>query len=533
MSSQSPGAVLYDLNGVPLVGPAGTPSASVLTIQGITGGTSVLVSGTGTAGSPGTAVLTIQGITNGTPISITEADVTAGPTALGSLNAAISIAVAGETNAGLMLAAGTLVGTIVPEVSLDGGTTWVATFFDDPVTGNIVSSIVFGSSNTVTTRSIVSVGGASNMRVRVSAYTSGTANASLRASTMEDQTVLFGGAAGSILPPVVAQIGGSVTTSPPSYGNATLNALSLTTVGNLRVDGSTVTQPVVGTGTAGAPGTAVLTIQGIGSGTPIPVSGTVTATNASVSATGSAVPASATYVGALVTTAAESGLSNNDMYALNMTTTGQLRIDGVYPEATAAATAVDMANVGGQVTTSAPSYSTATVNALSLTTVGNLRVDGSSVTQPVSGSVTANAGTGNFTVVQATASNLNAAVVGVGTAGTPSGGVLTVQGNSSGTPIPISGTFTTDKSTTGTITSVAGSVTSVTLLSSNTSRVSATFTNDSASQVYIALASTSSTTAYTIKVLPNDYWELPVAYTGIISGIWTSATGNMRITELT
>src|SRR5208283_3083873 len=43
----------------------------------------------------------------------------------------------------------------------------------------------------------------------------------------------------------------------------------------------------------------------------------------------------------------------------------------------------------GNVTTSAPSYSPGTSNALSLTTVGNLRVDGSSVTQPVSGSVTA------------------------------------------------------------------------------------------------------------------------------------------------
>lgn len=41
-----------------------------------------------------------------------------------------------------------------------------------------------------------------------------------------------------------------------------------------------------------------------------------------------------------------------------------------------------------------------------------LTVDGSGVTQPISGTV---AGTGNFTVVQATASNLNATVVGTGT----------------------------------------------------------------------------------------------------------------------
>jgi len=63
--------------------------------------------------------------------------------------------------------------------------------------------------------------------------------------------------------------------------------------------------------------------------------------------------------------------------------------------------------VQGAVTTSAPTYTNATTNPLSLTTAGALRVDGSGSTQPVSGTVTANAGTGNFTVVQATASNLN------------------------------------------------------------------------------------------------------------------------------
>ena len=47
-----------------------------------------------------------------------------------------------------------------------------------------------------------------------------------------------------------------------------------------------------------------------------------------------------------------------------------------------------------------------------VTTVNGIKVDGSAVTQPVSGTVTANAGTGNFTVVQASAANLNATVTG-------------------------------------------------------------------------------------------------------------------------
>jgi hypothetical protein len=53
--------------------------------------------------------------------------------------------------------------------------------------------------------------------------------------------------------------------------------------------------------------------------------------------------------------------------------------------------------IQGAVTTAAPAYTTAQTSPLSLTTVGNLRVDGSSVTQPVSGTVTANQGTANAT----------------------------------------------------------------------------------------------------------------------------------------
>lgn len=53
----------------------------------------------------------------------------------------------------------------------------------------------------------------------------------------------------------------------------------------------------------------------------------------------------------------------------------------------------------------------------------------------IDGTVTANAGTGNFNIV------------GTGTAGTPAGGVLTVQGSGSGTALPISGTVTANLGT--------------------------------------------------------------------------------------
>jgi hypothetical protein len=56
---------------------------------------------------------------------------------------------------------------------------------------------------------------------------------------------------------------GSVTTAAPAYTTATANALSLTTAGGLRVDGSGVTQPVSGTVTITPPtGASATQIQG-------------------------------------------------------------------------------------------------------------------------------------------------------------------------------------------------------------------------------------------------------------------------------
>ena len=188
-------------------------------------------------------------------LSLSAADIT-NTGALGALNATVSVTHPGLGSVGFQLAAGTLIGTIIPEVSFDGGTTWNATFFDIPNTGNIVTSFVFGSSNTATAATIAGVGGAGQTRVRVSAYTSGTANITVRASDISDPSLLNSGAAGAALPPIVGQVGGSVTTSSPTYTTGTLNALSLTTAGAIRIDGSAVTQPVSLSGTVTVVGDA-------------------------------------------------------------------------------------------------------------------------------------------------------------------------------------------------------------------------------------------------------------------------------------
>lgn len=86
---------------------------------------------------------------------------------------------------------------------------------------------------------------------------------------------------------------------------------------------------------------------------------------------------------------------------------------------------------------------------------------------------------------------------------------------------------------TGTQTSVAGSASSVTLLAANASRLNASIYNDSTAILYIRCQATASTSNFTVKLFPEGYWEVPKRYTGIIDGIWASATGNARVTEYT
>lgn len=142
------------------------------------------------------------------PVSFSSTDTTANGT-LNALNATASISLVDKSSVGMQLAAGTLIGTIVPEVSFDGGTTWVSTFFDDPSTGNKASSVVFSSSNAATARTIVGAGGASNARVRVSAFTSGSAVANLRASDVRDPSMLASGPDAGLDPPHTMQVGGT------------------------------------------------------------------------------------------------------------------------------------------------------------------------------------------------------------------------------------------------------------------------------------------------------------------------------------
>ena len=88
--------------------------------------------------------------------------------------------------------------------------------------------------------------------------------------------------------------------------------------------------------------------------------------------------------------------------------------------------------------------------------------------------------------------------------------------------------------TTSALTSVAAAITSTTLLALNANRKGAYFYNDSTAILYIALAATAATTAYTVQLPANGYYEMPEKpiYTGAITSISSAANGNVRVTEL-
>jgi hypothetical protein len=287
------------------------------------------------------------------PVSFSTTDGTASAT-LGALDAVVSIALVGKSGVGFFKPAVAMSATLSPELSFDSGTTWVSTVFVEPTTGVQASSQVIVLSATVS-KQILIWGGATHARVRVSAYTSGSASCTLTTT--------------SSIGRVDSNIGAWFGSISPTVGSKT-SANSIPVV--VASDQGAVA--VKGAGTAGVSDTNVVTVQGIASGTALPVSSTFANMN--------------------VTTA-------------------------------------------------------------------------------------------------------------------PAG------------------------QTTATLSNVSGSASSVTLLASNANRKGATIVNDSSAILYVKFGSTASTTSYTVRMVSNAYYEVPFNYSGIITGIWASATGAARVTEIT
>ena len=551
MSTESPASVLFSSDGTELAVvpgsaiPAGTRGLLIEGTDGTNARTALMdasgrqvVIGAGTAGTQLGGVVTIQGDPAGTPVPVTGSFTTDGyvttsaPTYVNNTSNYLSLTTLGGLRIDGVYATGTANGTAADAMVSGGYVTAAAPTYTtgqldalslttagalrvdgsavtQPVSGTVAVSSVSGTVAVTQSTSPWVVSGTGGNFNSTADSTTGTAAPAVATfvGALVTTAMESGLTSGDMYPfnltttgllridgayPLttavatavdMSQVGGVVTTAAPTYTTGTINALSLDTAGNLRVTG---------------------------------VGGTFN--NSSVGLTGAAPPADATYMGALATTAAESGLTSGDMYPLNITTTGQLRIDSAYPLATAVATAVDMTQVGGVVTTAAPTYTTATANALSLTTVGGLRVDG---VYP-QGTTNANSPdvhvTGGYTTTAAPAY----------TTGQLNPLSLDTAGN-------LRVTAVVDKATTSAFTQVAGATVSTSVLASNASRIRATIYNNTTKNMYVMYNSAAATSSnFSILLMKGSYTEVPDDYTGAINAIWDNGvSGSANITEFT
>lgn len=374
--------------------------------------------------------------------------------ALGALNAAVTVAVSGRGGVGGYVATGTLSGTVTPEVTIDG-THWLATSVFTFSAGTAPARATTVTLNTLFGIEIPA--GAKQARIRVSAYTSGTSTGTLLATMEPGATSTTATVSGT----VAATQSGTWTVQPGNTANTTA----------WKVDGSAVTQPVSGTVTANAGtnlNTSLLALEAGGNLAAIKTDVDKIPTSPSTDRTTAGAPfsvelsdGSAFYTGTktgqlpaaldgggfLKTheqgTATVSGtVTANAGTNLN---TSLLQLDATGAALNLAQGATTSGETGpliqGAVTTSAPTYVTAKTDPLSLTTAGALRVDGSGVTQPVSGTVT--------TTPPANASTNLAQVNGNTTVTAGVNGLLAVGGNvanagaATANPVPVGGVFTT------------------------------------------------------------------------------------------
>lgn len=99
--------------------------------------------------------------------------------------------------------------------------------------------------------------------------------------------------------------------------------------------------------------------------------------------------------------------------------------------------------------------------------------------------------------------------------------------NDSGNPLPVR-QFGAMSAVTSRVTS---SATAVTLLAANGSRNQATIYNESTQVLYVKFGTGASATDYTLPIAGGGYYEFPVRYLGVVTGIWVSADGFAQMTE--
>lgn len=319
----------------------------------------------------------------------------------------------------------------------------------------------------------------------------------------------------------------SLPTGAATAANQATANISLSSIDSKLTSPITVTGPLTDTQLRASPVPISGTVSATQGTSPWVVSGTVTATPTGTqdvnvvssieveikNDTGNPVPVNgtvaATQSGGWTVTANAGTDLNTSALALNATLTDKSQFTKITDGTdTALITNSGEMNV---IATAQPGVDIGdvTINNAAGASAVNIQDGGNSITVDGTVSITAN-------------SSVNLAQV-AGTTTSTDGGV-----SDAGTQrISVAG------SATSSVTSVAASATNVTLLSSHATRMGAIIYNDGNATLKIKFGTTASATDFTVVIPKNSGYEMWLpCYTGRIDGIWDSATGSARITEI-
>lgn len=420
--------------------------------------------------------------------------------------------------------------------------------------------------------------------------------------------------------PAVQPVSGTVAVSnfpatQPVSGTVTANQ-GTGGVSAWKVDGSAVTQPVsaaalplpAGASTSANQATGNASLASIDTKLTAPLSVTGPLTDTQLRASAVPVSAASLPLPSGASTSALQTTGNTSLASIDSKLTSPITVTGPLTDAQLRATAVPVSAASLPLPTGAATEATlatrladatftARINTLGQKTSanstpvviasdqsavpisGSVSVSNFPATQPVSGTVTANQGTGGASAWKvdgsAVTQPISAASLPLPTGASTS--ALQTTGNTSlasidgklpaalvggrldenvgawlGSTAPTVGSKTSANSvpvviasdqgavaisgpTCATATRTSPTVTNVvsTVLASNASRKGATFFNDSSSNVFLALGTAATTSDFTARLQANDYYEVPFGYTGAITAIKSSGSTSLRVTELT
>jgi hypothetical protein len=194
-------------------------------------------------------------------------------------------------------------------------------------------------------------------------------------------------------------------------------------------------------------------------------------------------------------------------------------------------------NTGGQIVAGTVTANVGSIlgfNEIYLADADNDTRFSSSYPFPISGTVTV----GNSVTIASFATSVTARLINpagtavtyaeVGTAGSPSIDVLSVQGVTSGTPL----TILNHQGTAVTTSDFTSTTDSTVLANYNASREVLTIFNEGAGNLHICAGATCTTIAYQVRLSAGDYYEVPNHQTTITHSAVFATAGTARVTEV-